>query len=213
MVQRIECKSLTGRVEYGAPLQVEEVKTAGDAFSVEGYVSTWGGVDKVGDVVMPTAFDSTLASGKKTLFLYAHDLRQMLGVPVVLRKDDHGLFGRFKISKTALGETVHTLMEDGAPFGFSIGFITKNADYDEQGMRRLHDVDLLENSLAPLPLIANPEAQVTAFKTLLGLDDWEQRSGLSLPSSPITKVQFDALTETEKLTLYYELVDAGVLSL
>lgn len=148
----------------------------GDQWEVAGYCSTFNDEDRVGDIVLPGAFDKALAGGEQTLFLYCHKLDQMLGVPLVLKQDQKGLFGRFRISRTPLGESVHTLMDDGAPFGFSIGFFPDEFAYNDAGNRLLKQIDLVENTLAPAPLIANPQARVTAFKTLLGLDGLEQRA-------------------------------------
>lgn len=173
---KLNRKSRLGQVEYGRPLEVLDVKTAGDSWTVEGYTSTYNNEDHVGDVVLPGAFDRVLAGSQKTLFLYCHKLDQMLGVPIQLKSDAHGLFGRFRISRTPLGETVHTLMTDEAPFGFSIGFFPDEYEYADSGTRLLKQIDLVENTLAPLPIIANPLAQVTAFKTLLGLPEVETKA-------------------------------------
>ena len=173
---KLNRKSRLGQVEYGRPLEVLDVKTAGDSWTVEGYTSTYNNEDHVGDVVLPGAFDRVLAGSQKTLFLYCHKLDQMLGVPIQLKSDAHGLFGRFRISRTPLGETVHTLMTDEAPFGFSIGFFPDEYEYADSGTRLLKQIDLVENTLAPLPIVANPLAQVTAFKTLLGLSEAEAKA-------------------------------------
>jgi uncharacterized protein len=153
----------TGVREFGAPLQIAEVKAAGDAWEVAGYVSTFGGApDHGGDVVLAGAFDATLASGRKTRFLYAHDQEQVLGVPLDLAPDKTGLFGRFKISRTRLGEEVHQLLKDGALDSFSIGYIPEEVEFDDTGARLLKQVELLESSIVALPM--NDRAVVTRVK-------------------------------------------------
>jgi uncharacterized protein len=153
----------TGVREFGAPLQIAEVKAAGDAWEVAGYVSTFGGApDHGGDVVLAGAFDATLASGRKTRFLYAHDHEQVLGVPLDLAPDKTGLFGRFKISRTRLGEEVHQLLKDGALDSFSIGYIPEEVEFDDTGARLLKQVELLESSIVALPM--NDRAVVTRVK-------------------------------------------------
>jgi HK97 family phage prohead protease len=157
----------TGVREFGAPLQIAEVKAAGDAWEVAGYVSTFGGApDHGGDVVLAGAFDATLASGRKTRFLYAHDHEQVLGVPLDLAPDKTGLFGRFKISRTRLGEEVHQLLKDGALDSFSIGYIPEEVEFDETGARLLKQVELLESSIVALPM--NDRAVVTRVKQAAG---------------------------------------------
>jgi HK97 family phage prohead protease len=155
---------VSGSLDYGAPLPVAEVKAAGsgDGWEVAGYASTWDR-DLGGDAVSPGAFAAHLASGAKVRFLYAHDAAQVLGRPLELREDDQGLFGRFRISQTRLGQDVHRLLTDGALDSFSIGFIPRDFERDEKsGLRTLKSVELVECSVVAMPM--NPQATVTAVK-------------------------------------------------
>lgn len=147
---------------FGAPVPIGEVKAAGDAWEVSGYASTYD-LDLGQDRVLPGAYAKSLASGRRVRFLYAHDARQVLGTAHDLHEDEKGLFGRFKISRTALGEDVHTLVKDGALDSFSIGFLADDFEVDQKsGHRHLKAISLLECSLVALPL--NPAAVVTGFK-------------------------------------------------
>jgi HK97 family phage prohead protease len=148
--------------KYGPSQRIGELKAIGDAWEVSGYPSVYGIVDHGNDVVMRGAFDYTLDSSNKVRFLYAHDTRQVLGVPIELRSDDRGLYGRFKISKTQLGQDVHTLLQDKALDSFSIGYVPTDVEYDDAGVRQLKAVDLLEVSLVALPML--DDATVTAVK-------------------------------------------------
>lgn len=153
---------MSGVLAYGAPQRITEVKAADDGWEVAGYASTWDR-DLGDDVVHPGAFKASLESGGKVRFLYAHDAAQPLGRPLELREDGTGLFGRFRISKTRLGQDVHTLLADGALDSFSIGFIPRDFDRDEKaGTRNLKAVELLECSLVSLPM--QPRATVTGYK-------------------------------------------------
>ena len=151
-------------IAYGAPQRITEVKAASDgAWEVSGFPSTFGTVDYAKDVVHRGAFEKTLSAGQPVRFLYAHDPAQVLGTTLELRETDEGLFGRFRISKTRLGEDVRTLLHDRALDSFSIGFIAKDFDYDEQkSVRNLKAVELLEISLVAMP--AQPLARVTGYK-------------------------------------------------
>lgn len=160
-------------VEVGSPAPILEVKEAGGSgWEVAGYVSTFGKVDHAEDVILPGAFDATLSSGRKTRFLYMHRQDQVIGAPIELKTDQKGLFGRFRISKTQLGGDVHTLLKDGALDSFSIGFITRLADYDPEGVRLLKQIDLYESSIVAMP--ANEDALVTSVKSQLVLPNGEQ---------------------------------------
>lgn len=158
---------VSGSLVYGTPVPVAEVKASDDGWEVAGYASTWDR-DLGGDVVHPGAFAHHLGSGAKVRFLYAHDAAQVLGKPLELREDERGLFGRFRISKTRLGQDVHQLLMDGALDSFSIGFIPRDFDRDEKaGTRNLKAVELLECSLVALPM--QPAATVTSVKHLADL--------------------------------------------
>jgi HK97 family phage prohead protease len=152
---------------YGAPQRIAELKASDDGWEVAGYASTWDR-DLGNDVVHRGAFSVTLGSGSRVRFLYAHDASQVLGRALELREDERGLFGRFAISKTRLGQDVHTLLSDGSLDSFSIGFIPRDFEHDEKaGVRNLKQVELLEVSVVALPM--QPHAVVTAVKELAGL--------------------------------------------
>lgn len=154
---------------YSRPIQIAEFKAAGDGeWEVSGYVSTFGNVDYGGDVVRPGAFKKTLTSGPKVRFLRDHDSRMLLGVPLKLNEDTKGLFGRFKISKTRLGEETHELLKDGALDSFSFSYHADNYEIDEkEEVRYLNEVTLYEASLVAMPM--NELSVVTGFKDLFGI--------------------------------------------
>jgi hypothetical protein len=162
-----------GAVKYGAPQRVLEVKAAGDAWECSGYCSTFGNVDLGGDVVERGAFRATLASGNPVRFQFNHDSSQILGVPLELREDAKGLFGVFRISRTRLGEDIHTLLVDKAITAYSIGYLPVDHERDRDGVRHLKAVELLEVSLVAHGM--NPAAVVTAAKA----------QGAHRPPSPV----------------------------
>src|SRR4030095_3619393 len=147
-------------VRYGRAI---ELKTRDEGWRVEGFVSTYDR-DLGGDGWAPGACCPTLRDGHRLRFLYSHDPQQVLGTPLSLEEDGRkGLFGTFRISKTPLGETVRTLLLDGALGSFSIGYRVVDSDQDAKaGVRRLKDVDLLEVSVVAMPM--NTAALVTAAK-------------------------------------------------
>jgi HK97 family phage prohead protease len=152
--------------QYTAPFLIETKRLDGDEWTVEGYASTYDR-DLGDDVITPGAFEKSLGNGRPVRFLYQHDHRQVLGKTLELREDDRGLFGRFAISKTSLGQDVRTLLKDGALDSFSIGYLPKEAEIDKKaGVRRLKEVELIECSLVSTPM--NPAALVTGVKELDG---------------------------------------------
>lgn len=159
-------------IKFGAPIQVQEFKAAGDDWIVEGYASTYGNVDQGFDVVMPGAFDKTLDDGHRISFLHSHDPRMVLGKPKSLKSDKKGLFGRFMISKTTLGQDTRQLLMDDAMGGFSIGYWTKEAEFTDNGqVRQIYEVELVEVSIVSMPM--NEEAVITGVKdyySILGIE-------------------------------------------
>ena len=152
---------------YSRPIPIAEFKAAGDEWMVEGYVSHFNNLDYGGDIVRPGAFKKTLISGPKVRFLRDHDPKLLLGAPTKLFEDSTGLFGKFKISKTRLGEETHELVTDGVLDSFSFSYSADEYKIDEkENTRDLLAVTLYEASLCSMPM--NEEAVVTGFKGLLG---------------------------------------------
>lgn len=159
--------------QYGLPFQIETKRLDGDEWTVEGYASTYDR-DLGDDVVLPGAFQKSLGNGRPVRFLYQHDHRQPIGKALELKEDERGLFGRFAISKTALGADVRTLLRDGALDSFSIGYLPGETEFDKKaGTRKIKEVELLEVSVVSIPM--NPYATVSAVKAAdyaaMGLDD------------------------------------------
>jgi len=156
-------------IEFGSPIPIMEFKTDGDDWEVSGYVSVFNNIDLGKDIVLPGAFTKSLKSGRKVRFLYSHDPRAVLGVPRELKEDNKGLFGRFKISKTKLGEETHQLLKDGAIDSFSFGYSAADYIYNDDDVRELKSIELYEASLVSMPM--NPAAIVTDFKDYMSLVD------------------------------------------
>ena len=154
---------------YSRPIRIAEFKAAGDGnYEVSGYVSTFNNMDLGRDIVRPGAFKKTLKDGPKVRFLRDHDPRLLLGIPLKLAEDSKGLFGRFKISKTQLGEDTHELIQDGALDSFSFGYHADDYEIDEkEQVRYLNEVTMYEASMTSMPM--NEEAGVTGFKNFFGI--------------------------------------------
>ncbi len=137
-----------------------------DFFFIEGLASTFGNVDKVGDVVRRGAFVESL---KKTTpkILWAHDVKRPIGMPVDIRETIDGLEVKLKLPKadTFVTDFIIPQMKVGSIAAMSIGYmITSREDieFDDDGVRILKKVELPEISLVPFP--ANELAKVSGFK-------------------------------------------------
>lgn len=129
-----------------------------------GYGAVFSNIDSGGDVIEPGAFTKTIAEGTgRVKILSGHNEALLpIGKPLELREDAKGLFIKAKISDTALGRDVKTLIHDGVLCELSIGYDPVVFDYDETGIRHLKEVKLWEISVVTWAM--NEEAVITDFK-------------------------------------------------
>lgn len=143
------------------------IKAADDG-SVEGYGSVFGVRDQFDDVIAKGAFAASLkehkAAGTMPAMLWQHDAREPIGVWTDMVEDDKGLRVKGRLAlETVRGKEAHALLKMGAINGLSIGFMSKQWQYDrETDVRTLTEVDLWELSLVTFP--ANDKARVTNVK-------------------------------------------------
>jgi HK97 family phage prohead protease len=132
-----------------------------------GYGSVFGNVDLGGDVVMPGAFRKSLSAkqGKLPQMFWAHDPAQVPGKWVDMSEDKRGLVVKGVLADTPLGNEIHTLLKMEAVRGLSIGYVTKEQEFEEDGTRLIKEVDLWEVSIVSLPM--NPLAEVVHAKSRL----------------------------------------------
>jgi uncharacterized protein len=135
----------------------------------EGHGSVFKNTDLGGDVVMPGAFKRSLAehrkSGKLPPMFWMHDPSRVPGKWQDMSEDKHGLVVKGVLAETDLGNEIHTLLKMDAVRGLSIGYVTRDQDYDKDGNRLLKEIDLWEVSVVSLPM--NPLAQVSHVKSRL----------------------------------------------
>jgi len=135
----------------------------------EGYGSIFGNVDYGGDVVIQGAFARTLQDHKDRNELpqmfWMHQMDKVPGKWLEMEEDDKGLYVKGEFVETPLGDEIHTLVQQKAVRGLSIGFVTTDRGYDKEGNRLIKEVDLWE--VSPVSLAMNPLASVTAAKSRL----------------------------------------------
>jgi HK97 family phage prohead protease len=146
-----------------------QIKATGDDGSVEGYGSVFGVKDSYDDVIAKGAFSASLrahkAAGTMPAMLWQHDAGEPCGVWTDVDEDDKGLVIKGKLAlDTTRGKEAYALMKMGALNGLSIGFVSKQWQYDrETEVRTLTEIDLWEVSLVTFP--ANAKARVTSVKS------------------------------------------------
>lgn len=134
----------------------------------EGYASLFGVADLGKDIVERGAFRESIARRGTTgvKLLWQHDPAEPIGRWIALAEDSRGLFVRGQLSlAVARAREIHTLMQEGAIDGLSIGFRSEKARTEPRsGLRRLERVDLWEISIVTFPML--PQARVSAVKAL-----------------------------------------------
>lgn len=161
----IEYKSFTFKVTETKEITEDNIPYG----IIKGYASTYGNVDRGGDVVMKGAFTKTLDQYRKNnrpvKMCYQHNSLDIIGgfAPHEMLDDDKGLFVAGKINLfVQRGKEAYALAKQGVLTDMSIGYSVD--DYDIQGKtRRLKDLQLWEISMVGEPM--NPQAQILDVKS------------------------------------------------
>jgi len=141
--------------------------------TIEGYASTFGNIDRHGDIIAKGAF--TGGTAKVPVFAL-HDPAQTVGVGKV-SEDEKGLKINIKLALDAKSENLRKRAEEyydlarmGIVERMSIGFAPIETDFEQRKIkgkdhvvRVIKKVDLMEVSLVPIP--ANDKARITQVKT------------------------------------------------
>ena len=119
-------------------------------------------VDRVGDIIHPTAFDIKKINEKGLPILFNHNPNFPIGKSLWGKINDIGLMLKVYISdKTQVAKDVWNLVKEGIISGASVGFIPEEWKETKEGYEFLK-VDLLETSFTPIP--ANPGAVTLMMK-------------------------------------------------
>lgn len=151
---------LTKKLPSGVEAKARIIELKADQISedgtIEGYLSVFGNIDGGGDIVMPGAFDVSLAKkrSRPIPILREHNPEKVIGVWTSLTPDNYGLKARGKIIDTELGTDTLKVARAGFPFGLSIGYVTVRHEIDDNiktewgwAARKLLEVDLWEGSV------------------------------------------------------------------
>lgn len=129
---------------------------------INGYASVFNNVDTQNDIILPGAFVSSVIAhlaGKTIPLLWQHKQDVPIGKIESMYEDDVGLYIKGIIAEDiSSGKEAMSLVEADIISGLSIGFIPLLWSYDENEVRRLEEIDLLEISLVTFP--ANELAKI-----------------------------------------------------
>lgn len=153
-----------------------------DYYVFEGYASTFGNVDRGGDVVVKGAFKEAieeLSKNSKPIsgttyskfmpVLWQHNWNEPIGSFVEIREDEKGLFVKGILPKDDefVKGRVIPQMKAGSISDMSIGYIVKYENYKDN-VRYIEKVMLFETSLVTIPM--NEQANITSMKTAVYQD-------------------------------------------
>lgn len=122
---------MTGEVNYRTFTPDLEVRASGDGRTIVGIAVPYGQAQRVEYGLVEQfrrgAFNHQLADPQRVRFTRDHMAHggSLIGRATLLRDDAAGLYGEFRVSKTAAGEETLELVRDGALRELSIGFREK----------------------------------------------------------------------------------------
>jgi HK97 family phage prohead protease len=143
-----------------------EIKSLSDR-EFEGHGSVFKNLDLGGDIVLPGAFKRSLSSGSMPAMFWMHDPSRVPGKWLDMHEDKKGLAVKGVLADTELGNEIRTLLKMDAVRGLSIGYVTRDQDFDKDGNRLIKEVDLMEVSVVSMPM--NPLAQVAHVKSRMSV--------------------------------------------
>lgn len=162
-------KSSGQRIEHiDVAFEVKQIDDSDDEFfRFEGLASTFGNVDLVNDIVVRGAFIESLQE-KTPVILWQHQKNEPIGMPEEIREIEQGLYikGKLPKSDTFVTGRVIPQIKVGSITKMSIGYIVVERDFNDEGVRLLKKVNLLEISLVTSVFAANQLANLTGFKSI-----------------------------------------------
>lgn len=152
----------TKYIDFKAEIKASDAE--GGRGKVVGFASVYGVIDSYAEVVEPGAFTRSLKEYGMPSMLLQHKPEDIGGIWIKAEDTSAGLKleGEMNLDVQKAKEA-HSLAKQGALKGLSIGFRTRQAHYDDEGIRHLTDVDLMEVSLVTFP--ANRQAMISAVKS------------------------------------------------
>lgn len=105
-----------------------EVRADGDGRTVCGICVPYNVEQRINagltEVFVRGAFRNVVRAAHRVKFLVGHDASSLpIGRATLLREDENGLYGEFKVSATERGTEVLELIRDGALSELSVGFV------------------------------------------------------------------------------------------
>jgi uncharacterized protein len=125
----------------------------GEPGTFRGWASRYNEVDHAGDVVMPGAYDRTVAEHGGEIVVFAdHDITKSIGIAQLSLRPE-GLWIDAKLSLDLQdGRDAYIRMRDLRKSGLSIGYSVRKEQF-KAGRRELLDIELFEVSSVQFPCL------------------------------------------------------------
>lgn len=159
------------------PIQECELKWDDESWKVAGYASVFNSVDKVGDTILPGAFEKSLKEGERVGMHLEHLRWVTPGMWTHAEENEKGLWVEGQLTRDhSVAKDLRASMRHGTIRGLSIGFIIPPDGAKMKGDNRIiKEIDLREVSFTATP--AEPKATIEVFKSELqsldNLSDFE----------------------------------------
>lgn len=156
------------------PIETKEAHGEEDnSLQITGHAST-NDEDRTGDIIVSDAWKKSGALDsylKNPVVLAYHDPARPIGKTIAHEVDEQGLKITAKISKAA-GDIIE-LIKEGILSAFSVGFMIKDADFDNKsGIFIIKELELLEVSVVSIP--ANQNALFSIEKNFKNADEYKE---------------------------------------
>lgn len=180
------------------PFEVKEFSDEGEFFTFKGYASTFGNIDRGGDIIEKGAFLDTIEEMKKNKDLlpvvWQHNHDSPIGIYTDFREDSKGLWveGKLPRSDTFVAGRVIPQMKIGSVRKLSIGFSLwggEGAFEMSDGIRRIKKVDLWE--VSPVTIAMNNDANITEVKSIC-VEDYKSMSERDIEGALIAGTKFSS---------------------
>lgn len=209
---------LIERKKFEFHAEIKSVHETNDGRLVlQGFANTRN-IDRVRDIVEPSAFKRAVAKGvKKVKILRNHDMDEPIGLGIDASIRDKGFFFKGGISNAEIRyvQEAREQIKDGLMDSFSIGFsILKSEPIDPKDApkqdgrvadRRITDLDLWEVSVVTVP--ANVQSTFSVVKGMQHGSDLYDRAGKCFVEYPdITKYGVKETVDYSRTTDYIKRV-------
>ena len=201
------------KILYLDTVFTKELSEDGEIQSVmiEGYAST-NDIDRAGDVVSTKVWEKGLENYlKNPIILAYHDRSKPCGRMVEHRADSKGLWIKARISSAA--EDVFKLVKDSIMTAFSIGFMIKDAEYNQDAeIFMIKEIELHEISVVPIPCNQNTLFSLSkAFETAEDYNSYKMLfAAKDTPSNGLETPKNSDSNSTKEWTMTPEEIQAQI---